>query len=95
MLFVNQDRPTLMGKNWLQHLRLNWKEIKSIRQCDKKNLSMKDILEKYKNEFETGIGKLKDIKGKLTLQDGTRSTFCNDREVAFALRPRIKEKLNS
>lgn len=56
---------------------------------------MKDILEKYKNEFETGIGKLKDIKGKLTLQDGTRSTFCNDREVAFALRPRIKEKLNS
>lgn len=76
-----------MGRNWLQHLRIDWREIKSIRLCDEKNTNVKHILERYKSVFDAGIGKLKGIKGKLTLQDGARPKFCKAQEVAYALRP--------
>lgn len=32
LLVVIHERPTLMGRNWLQHLRIDWREIKSIRE---------------------------------------------------------------
>lgn len=94
LLVVIHERPTLMGRNWLQHLRIDWREIKSIRLCDEKNTNVKHILERYKSVFDAGIGKLKGIKGKLTLQDGARPKFCKAQEVAYALRPRVEEELD-
>lgn len=93
LLVVNNEGPTLMGRNWLQQLKLNWKEIKSIR-CDEQNVKVKAILDKHKKVFEPGIGKLKDMRGKLTLQDGASPKFCKAREVAYSLRPRVEEELD-
>ncbi|XP_062586305.1 uncharacterized protein LOC134247923 [Saccostrea cucullata] len=47
-----------------------------------------------KKVFEPGIGKLSDIKGKLTMQDGVRPKFDKAREVAYSLRFRVEEELN-
>ncbi|XP_061186771.1 uncharacterized protein K02A2.6-like [Saccostrea echinata] len=57
-------------------------------------MTVQEILEKHKKVFETGIGKLTDIKGKLTMQDGVRPKFYKAREVAYSLRLRVEEELD-
>ena len=74
LLVVKQEGPTLMGRNWMKFLRLDWKQIKSIRLSnDKQKTSgienIRKILEKHRKVFEPGIGKLTNITEKLTLQD--------------------------
>jgi hypothetical protein len=91
LVVVKQERPTLMGRNWLKFLQLNWKEIKSVRLS---KVSVQEVLEKHKTVFEPGIGKLVDIKGKLSMQDGVQPKFYKAREVAYALRPRVEEELD-
>ena len=63
-----------MGRYWMKFLRLDWKEIKSIRLSNDKqktsgNENIRKILEKHSKVFEPGIGKLTNITEKLTLQD--------------------------
>lgn len=55
---------------------------------------MKHILERYKSVSDAGIGKLKGMKGKLTIQDGARPKLCKAREVAYTLRLRVEEELD-
>ena len=96
LLVVKQEGPTLMGRNWMKFLQLDWMEIKSIRLSNDKQKTSENvekILEKHRKVFEPGIGKLTNITGKLTLQDGAQPKFYKPREVAYSLRPRVEEEL--
>ena len=80
----------------MKFLRLDWKEIKSIRLSNDKqktseNENVEKILEKHMKVFEPGIGKLTNITGKLTLQDGAQPKFYKPREVPYSLRSRVEE----
>lgn len=55
---------------------------------------MKHILERYKSVSDAGIGKLKGMKWKLTIQDGARPKLCKAREVAYTFRLRVEEELD-
>ena len=82
----------------MKFLRLDWQEITSIRLSNDKQKSSKKenvekILEKFRKVFEPEIGKLTNIRGKLTLQNGAQPKFYMPREVAYSLRLRVEEEL--
>ena len=46
LIVVNGDGPTLFGRNWLKHIRLNWKQIASV-SLESLPDKVKQICEKY------------------------------------------------
>ena len=75
-----QNVPSLFGRDWLEKLELDWKEIKSLRPEQK----LSSILEANGEVFSVGIGKLKNITASLKLKEGTQPTFLKARNVPFS-----------
>ena len=95
MLVVPCDGPRLFGRDWLSKLRVNWEEVKSIKTLSTDSSKrLESLLEKHKEIFQAGIGKLKNIKGSITLEKDTQPRFHKARMVPYALRPKIEDELH-
>ena len=60
LLVVHGRGPSLLGRNWLQSLQLNWQEIHSLHSC-----SLLEVLDKHAEIFKEGLGTLKDYQAKI------------------------------
>ena len=95
LLVVPCDGPRLFGRDWLSKLRVNWEEVKSIKTLSTDSSKrLESLLEKHKEIFQPGIGKLKNIKGSITLEKDTQPRFHKARMVPYALRPKIEDELH-
>ena len=56
-MVAGKNGPSLLGREWLHSLRLDWNTVLSI-----KDGSLSTILEKYSGVFSTGLGTLRDLK---------------------------------
>ena len=83
---------SLMGRDWLQHIRLNWKSL-GIGKIQGGNLSLKQILAENQGLFEEGQGTIKDFKAKLSVQENAKPKFCQPRPVPFTLKEPIEKEL--
>ena len=59
LLVVEGDGPSLFGCNWLEHIKLNWKEIHFLHS---KPLKLQSLLERYADLLKPELGTFKDIK---------------------------------
>ena len=83
----------LMGRDWLQHIRLNWKSL-GIGKIQGGSLSLAQILRDNQELFEEGQGTMKDYKAKLSVKENAKPRFCQPRPVPFALKEPIEKELN-
>eukprot|EP00105_Crassostrea_gigas_P033303 XP_011456634.2 PREDICTED: uncharacterized protein K02A2.6 [Crassostrea gigas] len=90
---TSDDSDEYEHSSYLLHFGVNKVSVEPI-MVTSRNVKVKAILDKHKKVLEPGIGKLKDMRGKLTLQDGASPKFCKAREVAYSLRPRVEEELD-
>ena len=65
------EGPSLLCRNWLCHLRLNWHEI-----FWNHNLSLKELLEKHKAVFEMGLGKVTGFEAKILVDPEAHPKYC-------------------
>nr|XP_055071051.1 uncharacterized protein K02A2.6-like [Misgurnus anguillicaudatus] len=86
---VHGDYPPLYGREWLRQIKLNWKEIKTV-----KLKTLGAVLEKHAAIFSKQLGEMKSIKAKITLKPEHKPKFCQPRVVPYALRPKVEEELN-
>ena len=91
LLVVEGDGPSLFGRNWLEHIKLNWKEIHFLHS---KPLKLQSLLESYAGVFEPELGTFKDIKVDLHLKPDVTPRFCKGRSVPFVLREKIERELD-
>lgn len=68
---VEGTAPPLFGREWLKKIRLNWREIKSVR----KN-TLETVLARYKNVFRKELGLLKGIEATVSLKPEFQPRFC-------------------
>jgi hypothetical protein len=84
-LVVAGDGPGLLGRNWLQHLTLNWREIKALA----RNImgSFDALLEKLKCDdiFSDELGTTKTFEAKLDGDPEATPKFFKARFVPYAL----------
>lgn len=70
---VQTERPALWGCDWLRKLQLVWKSIKSLQvivpESSCTQMKLEKVLDGAVAVFQSGIGTLKHIKGKLTLNE--------------------------
>ena len=84
LVIVDGDGPTLLGRDWLRHFRLDWVKLHKIN--SQHSSKLEELLSKHANHFEPGLGKIVETTAKLYLKKEARPKFCRARLVPYALR---------
>ena len=89
LLVVPGQGPSLLGRNWLHKLRLDWSNIFTLQTS-----SLQNILDHYFSLFQEGLGTLKDSKVKFYLKEGATPKFFKARSVPLALQQGVSAELD-
>ncbi|XP_048244738.1 uncharacterized protein K02A2.6-like [Haliotis rufescens] len=84
---VEGDGENLLGRDWLQAIRLDWGKILNVR-----NEGLQDILNSYSDVFQDDIGEFKDQKVTIEITSNV-PRFYKHRNVAYALRQKVDDEL--
>ena len=69
LVVVKGDSPSLLGRNWLDALRLDWKENHLVGSMD----LLRSLLDKCTEVFKEGLGELKGHEAKIHVQTERRN----------------------
>jgi len=88
LLVVAGSGPSLVGRNWLHSIRLDWPSIFQL----KVNLNP-SILDSFKEVFGKDLGTIKVSRVNLQLKPGAIPKYHRPRPVPYALREKVKAEI--
>nr|XP_061811684.1 uncharacterized protein K02A2.6-like [Nerophis lumbriciformis] len=91
LYIIQGKRPALLGRRWLEKLRLNWQEVFLVRDGDTGPLQ--EILKTHSPVFDGELGSMKDITVKLTVKPGSVPKAFKARPVPYAIKPKVEAEL--
>ncbi len=89
LLVVEGDGPTLLGRDWLSIIQLDWPRIHYASHSD-----LQVILNKYEEVFEEVLGTFKGRKARIEVDPGATPRYHKARTLPYALRPKVEEELD-
>ena len=92
LTIVDGAGPTLLGRDWLRHLRLNWSTLNHIRNKDRSELQT--LLTTHSALFAEGLGQIKGTIARLYFKEGGRPRFYRARQVPYALRDQVAKEID-
>ena len=86
--------PSLLGQNWLHHIRLNWKQIFNEFKLGEENESveLKTILDSA--VFKEELGTMKGTEVHMNLKLDVKPRLCKAHPVPYALKPKTDTELD-
>lgn len=90
-LLVTESGPTLIGRRWLKHLRLNWEQVKHMHDHED---AVQALIKKYASVFDKEPGTVKNLKAKIHVEPGTRPIFYKAFPVALSMKTDVGKKLD-
>ena len=91
LTIVAGQGPTLLGRDWLKQLQLDWKEIHAI---SKHERGLEYLLDKYSNIFSEELGTIRSFCAELNVDPTVKPKFFKARTVPYVLRSSIEEELD-
>ena len=91
VLVVEGQGPSLLGRDWLLELKLNWSEIQQIQATEVS--SLQSVLLKYNKLFDSNLGTLKGETAKIHVDPQAKPVFCRPRPVPYAQRIKVEQEL--
>ena len=92
LLIVGGEGPTLLGRNWLQHIKLDWRALHSL-SVEPASHNLQSVIEKHPGVFKEGLGHMQGVTAKLHVDPTATPQFCKARSVPYALRGCIEQEL--
>ena len=92
LVVIAGDGPSLLGRNWLNHIVLNWKKVFAVRTLLLESLNR--VLQRHKSLFSEGLGTIEPYRATLYTQPGAKPQFCKPRLVPFAIRDALGNELD-
>ena len=80
-----------MGRDWLRIIPLDWANIKAVSGID---LKVNQLIQKYPEVFQEGLGTIKHYKATLQLKQDATPRFCRPRPLPFAIREQVEGELD-
>lgn len=97
LYIVKDDGPTLLGREWLYKIRLNWHKIFKVEQVAREvkidNQKLKAAVKDFKEIFDGTHGKAANIKVQLQVKEDAKPIFYKPRPVPYALRQGVEDEL--
>lgn len=78
--------PSLLGRDWLRKIKLNWHEVKYTGTTE-------DVLQRYSEVFRDELGTLKGMTVKLHIDPNAKPRFYKPRVVPYAMKQKVEEEL--
>lgn len=99
LLVVKGSAPSLLGRDWLSVLRLDWRKIARITTCGNTKETtvetrLSELKEKYQEVFSPALGTITPFQARLSVKEGASPKFVKARPVPFALRERVEAELD-
>ena len=92
LVVVTGARPSLMGRNWLHEIKLDWKNIATITRP--LSSSPDALIRRYPKVFQNGLGTFNGEKVKIQVRPGANPRFHKARPVPFAIRDAVEQELD-
>ena len=87
---VKGSGASLLGRNWLQKIRLDWQGIRQLQQIP----DLQETLQKkYDDVFDDGLGEINGMEARIDVDTLAQPHFCKARPVPFALRDKVEAVL--
>ena len=90
LVVVKGQGSSLFGRNWLQHIRLNWSSINNI----PVKSSVQGLLKKHSRLFREELGTLKGAKAKIIVPPNAQLYFFKPRPLPYALKDKVEKELD-
>ena len=91
LVVVEGSGPSLLGRNWLHHITLDWSNIRTV--LLKKD-ELRKLLQEYAEVFSDELGTITPVKAKLEVSPSAVPRFHRPRPVAYALKPLVEQELD-
>ena len=89
LLVVEAPGPSLIGRNWLKHIRLDWPNL-----CKVQSMTpIEDIQEKFKEVFQESLGEYKGPAVSLYVEKDARPRYFQARRVPYAIKKKVEEAI--
>ena len=92
LLVVAGNGPSLLGKNWLLKIRLDWTEL--LHKVEQENCALEDVLQKHPEVFKEGLGLVKHYSAQIHVDPKAQPKFYKARPVAYSLREKVNDDLD-
>jgi len=89
LIVAKGPKVSLLGRNWMKYIRLNWSEIFSVMS----NLTLPGVLSRHDVVFH-GSGSIKKFKAKIRVKPNTQPVFKKARSVPYALNDKVGNELD-
>ena len=90
---VKEDGPSLIGRDWLQQIKLDWSAMCHLITPSQSDQMVKTLMHKYADVFKAELGTMKGIKAKLVLKAEVVPKFIRPRPIPFALKEAVEQEL--
>ncbi len=95
LLVVSGSGPSLMGRDWLRVIPLDWRTIGKVSKSDSDINSQVAVLQdKYREVFSEVLGTITPYQAKLSVTKDAKPKFFKPRSVPFALHERVENELD-
>ena len=94
LLVVPGNGASLLGRSWLRHIQLDWREVHRISTSGNSVEAAYSVLQKYPELMRDDIGTINGVKGHLQVNPEAEPRFCKARNVPYALREKVEEELS-
>ena len=91
LVVVEGNGPSLLGRNWLKYLRLDWNNIFSVRTAKMKPLHA--LLQQHQTLFSKELGEIHPFTASLPIKSDATPRFFKPRPIPFAIKDAISQEL--
>ena len=92
LVVVAGNGPSLLGRNWLKYICLDWSSIFAVRTARKKTLD--SLLKQHESLFTDELGNVKPFTASLQVLPNATPRFFKPRPVPFAIKDAVSQELN-
>ena len=89
LVVLEGSGPSLIGRDWLSRLQLDWQAIHRLQERP-----LSEVLDKHKAVFEEGLGTLKGFEAELQVDPNAQPKYCKARFVPYSMKVLEEEELD-
>ena len=89
LVVVAGSGPSLFGREWLNKITLDWKDIHKVHSC-----TLEELISKHETLFEDGLGMLRNFHAKIYVDPDVRPKFFKPRPIPYVFREKVEDELN-
>lgn len=101
LFVVEGNRHPLLGREWMQSLKLNWNDVMRNDTTTVNKLSLnsqlsevvRGLIDKFPSVFDDSVGKMENVQASLTLKPNCKPVFIKARTLPFSIKDIVEKEI--